>query len=95
METCADCGKPITFAQPSYYAQDGYGDIGRAYHSACGDPFGVKAAILAEREACAKIIEDSIVGYGANEPYLRPRPDGDVGGLPYAAAIRARSNHQG
>lgn len=43
METCADCGKPIKMGEPSYYRKDPAGDIGKAFHSTCGDPFGLKA----------------------------------------------------
>lgn len=42
-ETCADCGNPITMNQASHYSRDEFSDIGRTYHSACGDPMGVKA----------------------------------------------------
>lgn len=51
----------------------------------------IRQAIKRENEACARLIEGSIIGYGANEPYLRPRPSGDVGGLAYAVAIRKRT----
>jgi len=42
MEICADCGKKIGMLEPSYYRK-GDDDIGRAYHAACGDPYGLKA----------------------------------------------------
>ena len=42
-EICADCGKPIFGNQGSYYSKNPDEDIGRAYHSQCGDPFGVRA----------------------------------------------------
>jgi hypothetical protein len=43
METCAECGKPIQMGEPSYYRKDPSDDIGKAFHSACGDPLGIKA----------------------------------------------------
>lgn len=43
METCADCGKPIDMHEASYYRRDPTTDIGKTYHSMCGDPFGTKA----------------------------------------------------
>lgn len=43
METCADCGKPIDMHEASYYRKDPTTDIGKSYHSMCGDPFGTKA----------------------------------------------------
>jgi len=42
-ETCAECGKPVTIGQGSYYDRAPHEDIGRVYHSGCGDPFGIKA----------------------------------------------------
>lgn len=58
METCADCGKEIGMLEASYYRKDPCGDFGKTYHSACGDPFGVK--IL--RNALQEIAD----GYGPN-----------------------------
>lgn len=60
-ETCADCGKPINYGEPSYYSKDPTCDIGKTYHSMCGDPFGAKAmatrvAILAD--AMGQILDD-------------------------------------
>lgn len=43
MDNCADCGKPIDMHEPSYYRKDPTEDIGKSYHSHCGDPFGIKA----------------------------------------------------
>jgi hypothetical protein len=43
MERCADCGEPIRMDQGSYYHQGPADDIGRSYHSQCGDPLGLKA----------------------------------------------------
>jgi hypothetical protein len=64
MEICADCGDLITPSTGSYYRKDPASDIGKTYHSTCGDPFGVHAAvdaaIAAERERCALIA----VGFG-------------------------------
>ena len=42
-ETCADCGKPISMHEASYYRKDPSGEIGQSFHSYCGDPFGTKA----------------------------------------------------
>lgn len=42
-EICAECGKPITMGQPSYYRKRMSDDIGQSVHSECGDPFGAKA----------------------------------------------------
>lgn len=42
-ENCADCGKPIFGNQGSYYRKEPHEDIGQAFHSGCGDPFGLKA----------------------------------------------------
>jgi hypothetical protein len=50
METCADCGKPIEMNQASYYRRDPATDIGKTYHSTCGDPFGIKAELARLRE---------------------------------------------
>lgn len=55
METCAECGKPIFMHEPSFYKKDPSGDIGKTYHSTCGDPLGIKAAVAAERRRCADI----------------------------------------
>lgn len=40
---CADCGKVISFNERSYYQRNPNDDIGHEYHSACGDPLGIKA----------------------------------------------------
>ncbi len=47
------------------------------------------AAHNAAIDDAANVIRQNIVGYGANEPYLRPRPDGDVSNLLYAVTIEA------
>lgn len=57
LETCADCGEPITMGQGSYYRPDANGGMGKSFHSECGDPLGTKAAVASERERCAKIAE--------------------------------------
>lgn len=50
------------------------------------------AAMAAEREACAKIIDDNAEGSGlqSNNRLLVPRTEGNLAGTAYAAAIRAR-----
>jgi hypothetical protein len=56
-ETCADCGKPIAMHEGSYYRKDPADDIGRTFHSTCGDPLGIKAKDAEidrlDRAACA------------------------------------------
>ena len=49
-------------------------------------------AVKAEREACAKIIDDNAEGSGlqSNNRLLVPRTEGNLAGTAYAAAIRAR-----
>jgi len=42
-EVCADCGKPITMGQGSYYQKNLADDLGHSYHAECGDRFSVKA----------------------------------------------------
>jgi hypothetical protein len=42
-EACADCGKPIQMNEGSYYRKGPADDIGKTYHTACGDPLGIKA----------------------------------------------------
>jgi hypothetical protein len=61
METCADCGKPINMNDPSYYRRDPSGDIGKSFHSYCGDPFGTKAkdARIAQLEKALQEIADN------------------------------------
>lgn len=56
-ETCAECGKPILDSEPSYYRKAPHADIGDMVHYACGDPFGIKAAVAAAYEDAAKIAE--------------------------------------
>lgn len=58
MESCHDCGKPIEPGQTSYVANPGPGAI-HHYHSKCGDPLGIKAAVAAERERCALIADNA------------------------------------
>ncbi len=59
MPICADCGEPIGFDAPMYLT---VGPSGGYHHSSCGDIFGAKAAVAgavaAERERCAKIVEE-------------------------------------
>ena len=59
METCAGCGQPIVGAESSFYVKGASEDIGRTYHARCGSggPSTVKAAVAAERERCAEIVE--------------------------------------
>lgn len=77
MELCIGCGKPIEPGQSSYYRKNPVDDIGGSFHSACGDPLGINAAIAAERERCAKIAETPLTpeqvaalttGFGATLP---------------------------
>ena len=60
----------------------------------CADAIrdAINAAIAAEREACAKIIDDNAEGSGlqSNNRLLVPRTEGNLAGTAYAAAIRAR-----
>jgi hypothetical protein len=58
MPVCADCGKPIEPGAPMYLKTDPPSVAVKHYHSGCGDPWGVKGAVAAERERCAKIAED-------------------------------------
>ena len=57
---------------------------------------GYKAGMLAEREACAKLIEEvqETQRNDANGTtyYVSPRGKGNLAGLAYAAAIRERTN---
>lgn len=48
---CGECGKPIVLSEPMYYRHQ------TPYHSTCGDPLGIKAAVAAERERCAKLVQ--------------------------------------
>lgn len=60
---CIDCGKPITDGY--WYYRTGHDGRKEGYlHSGCGDPFGIKAAIAAERERCAQIAEAIDSGRG-------------------------------
>jgi hypothetical protein len=58
-ETCADCGKPISQNEGHYVTTDPWGKGGpnKYHHSACGDPFGIKAAVALERERIAAAVE--------------------------------------
>jgi hypothetical protein len=47
---------------------------------------GIKAAMAAE---AAEMIKRYIIGYGGDDPSLRPRPDGEISNLLYADAILA------
>ncbi len=60
-EICADCGKPIKMGEPSYYSRKPEEDIGRCYHSRCGDPFGhaAKAAEITRLRAVLQRIADA------------------------------------
>jgi hypothetical protein len=49
------------------------------------------AAATAEREACARIVDDNGVLHTSEGDVLRARIDGDRSRLAYAVAIRARS----
>ena len=53
----------------------------------------VEAAVAAEREACAKIIEDGQETFSntreEQRSYLTPRAKGNLAGLAYAEAIRS------
>lgn len=82
-EICAGCGNEIGMLQASYYSKDPTCDIGKTYHSHCGDPFGIEAKIAAEREACAKVAEWT--DHGENRPKAKAANDR------IAAAIRARA----
>lgn len=69
-ETCADCGKPINYGEPSYYSKDpAGGDFGKTYHSHCGDPFGIKAkdAEIARLRVALKGLVDRL-DYVHNDP---------------------------
>lgn len=52
----------------------------------------INAAVVAEREACAKIIDDNAEGSRGGDRVMVPRTEGNLAGIGYAAAIRARSN---
>lgn len=70
METCAECGKPIEMGQGSFYIPAPAGaDFGKTYHSGCGDPLGIKAAIAAERERCAKICDEAAAKQAPGDHY--------------------------
>lgn len=73
MEICAECGEPIGFGQGSYYKKAGdNSDIGQTFHSTCGDPLGIKASVVAERERCATKLEiaaDAWIKEGADEKW--------------------------
>jgi hypothetical protein len=73
-----DCARGI------YLAVD---DAGAPYMT--GDDVEVIAkAILAERERCAKLIEDNIIMNTGNGKELRPRQDGNQDAMFYASEIR-------
>lgn len=66
MEKCADCGKPISMGEPSYYRPALHGDFGQSFHSHCGDPLGMKAkdARLADLDAEVQRLRRVVVQYG-------------------------------
>jgi hypothetical protein len=51
----------------------------------------IRRAIAAEREACAKIVDDNVEGSSGGDKVLMPRGEGNLSGTAYATAIRARS----
>jgi hypothetical protein len=51
----------------------------------------LRKMLAAEREACARIIEENAEGSHGSKRVLVPRNDGNVAGLGYADAIRNRS----
>lgn len=62
--TCDDCGKEIGMLDASYYKQVPGSDIGKQFHSHCGDPFGIRV-LKAENERLRKGIQDYLDGkYG-------------------------------
>lgn len=69
MEICKDCQKTIEPGQTSYVANPAAGVI-HHYHSKCGDPFGIKRAVVAERERCAKIA-DAVAALQTEDDCLR------------------------
>lgn len=42
-EICAGCGKEIGMLEGSYYRKSPGDDIGKTFHTFCGDPFGITA----------------------------------------------------
>ena len=50
-----------------------------------------QAATAKERERCAKVIEDNAIVDSSDGQFLRPRGDGNMAGLAYAASIRKGS----
>jgi hypothetical protein len=77
MPVCADCGKPIEPGAPMYLTTDPPSVAVKHFHSGCGDPWGVKGAVAAERERCAKIVEDmdsyAVSGRGVYKRHPRTR----------------------
>jgi hypothetical protein len=51
----------------------------------------IAQAVAAEREACAKIIDENVEGSSGGNKVLMTRCEGNLSGTAYAAAIRARS----
>ncbi len=68
METCADCGKPITSTMLSYYSRANEADIGNTYHSECGpySPSGKDkqiALLTRERDQAREALEPFAEAY--------------------------------
>jgi hypothetical protein len=85
-ETCADCGKPIAMHEESYYLKDPADDIGRTFHSTCGDPHGIKAKD-AEIERLRGIEDAADKAAAIYEAYIRER-DAEIKRLQEALAVR-------
>lgn len=84
-EICADCGKPIFGGQGSYYSKHPHEDIGRAYHSQCGDPFGLRArdTKIAQLKArierlCAALTAADAIAHGITDLVNEARADGEA-----------------
>lgn len=70
-------------------------DLVRADYSGDDDPDwkmyeSIARALMAERERCAKIVEDNqeVVNLKSSARLLAPRVEGNLAGIAFAAAIR-------
>lgn len=84
-ETCADCGKEIGMLDASYYRKEPGDEIGKSYHSRCGDLFGIKAkdAEIAHLQAEVERLEQALSGKSQHQ-----RAPGEMDG----DALREQNN---
>lgn len=67
METCAGCQKPILMDEASYYVKEPDADIGKTYHTRCGNPYDTKGDNERLRAALHRAAAGfAVVVYAAN-----------------------------